>query len=89
MTNSHLELVSEFEHLKSCLDQLIKKQSIRGQFQNWEEWFENTFDPVYKHYKEVYQKIRLTPCVNKPSFIDYKIIATNEMIYDCDMTNYD
>jgi hypothetical protein len=78
-----INLLFQFNQSKGYLTQLIKNQSLPGQFIDWETWFDQVFNPAFEQYEALYQKIRQASNLQKPAYINFKIIATNAMTDDC------
>ena len=79
-----IDLLGQFNQSKGHLTQLIKNQSQLGQFIDWETWFDQVFNPAFEQYEAIYMKIRQASNLQKPAYINFKIIANDTMANDCD-----
>lgn len=78
-----IHILAQFEQSKGYLNQLIRNQALPGKFIEWETWFNQIFNPAFEQYEAIYQKIRQASEIQKPAYINFKIIATDAMISDC------
>ncbi len=76
-------LLAQFETSKGHLNQMIRNQSQTGKFIEWEDWFTHVFNPAFEQYEAIYQEIRQTSGIQKPAYINFKIIANDAMKSDC------
>jgi len=82
-------LITDFNQVKTDIEKIIKTQLTLGYFIDWDEWFENYFNPINAQYDQLYQEIKNSNIPNKPQYTNFAAKMEAIMINDCDMKLYE
>ncbi len=83
------DVINSFKVIKCEIEEVIKKQLTLGFFIDWEEWFNEYFNPLNKKYEELYKEIAESGITKKPVYEDFRTRMISIMTMDCDMKLYD